>query len=187
MAGRLPRVTGAVGAVDTVDQGYFFGYTIQEPTTKSTGALVATNNKVRIYKFVLTFRATVGKIAWELETGVNSSKSGIGLYNVDGTTRLVHTGGIDTQIADQGVIQTSVTAVTLEPGVYTLALTSTSTSVIARVINLTGNGMNLVNEGATLPSFGIAANSSSSGVLPATLGVITDSTAINPAMVVFKP
>ena len=187
MAGRLPRVTGATGVVDTADQGYFFVHTIVNAATVSTQTVTSANNAVRVFQQVLPFRAIVRQIGWELTTGVDASNSSMGIYNADGTSLLVHSGAVGTAIADQGIQTTSVTAVTLEPGIYYFAQTSTSAVVECRMWNLGARGQNLLNAVSTAERLGTAANSSSSGVLPATLGTITDATGINPSLCVFSP
>ena len=186
MANQLTRYA-TVATVDTADQGYFFGYLVFDAGTKANASLADSNNRVWTYQFVLPFRAIVRKIVFELITGVDASDSSFGLYNFDGTSLLVHTGAVSTDIADQGIIETAVTAVTLEPGIYVFVQTSSSISVQAKVWNIGNQAYAMMNAGATRPFVGFAANASSSGALPATLGTITASTARNPSIVGFLP
>ncbi|KKL86480.1 hypothetical protein LCGC14_1944300 [marine sediment metagenome] len=183
MAGRLPRVTGATGVVDTADLGYFFGYTVTDSVTTAGTVFVSTNNQVRAFLFVLPFREIVRRITITITNSIASSLVGVGIYDKDGN-RLLHSGAIDSSSA--AVISTTITAVTLEPGVYYFAQTTNDTTVQARIwsaVNVTGP---ILNEG-TLKLVGSAANSSSSGVLPATLGTITAATTRNPMVAVFQP
>jgi hypothetical protein len=173
--------------VETADEGYFFAVGIHQPLTINAAALVGVADNVGAYQFVLPFRIVVRRITWELTTGVNGSFSSVGLYNADGSVRLVHVGALASEIADQGIIDTAVTAVTIEPGIYYFAQTSTSASVIGRKLFVDNFGELILNEGSTNAPAGIAANSGSSGVLPATLGAITASTSRDPLVCVFKP
>lgn len=169
MAGRLPRVTGATGVVDTSDQGGFFGgivhasvATAQEP--------VAAANEVRLYMFVLTFRATITKIATETATSEASSLYSVGIYNVDGTALLVDSGTFNG--ASTGIKQNTITAVTLEPGPYLFAQTAnTTTTLQVRTCNIVL--LNAISNGTDIVNTSTAANASSSGVLPATTGSLT--------------
>ncbi len=179
--------TPAAATVDTADQGYFLAYVVHASVGVITNSFIGNVNDIFAYQFVLPFRVVVRRISWELTTGVNSSLSAVGLYSADGNSLLVHTGAVSTAIADQGVISTVVTAVTIEPGIYFFAQTSTSTSVIVRAVNVPTLTIDLIESGSTNPLVGIAANSSSSGVLPATLGTITASNARRPAHCVFRP
>ncbi|KKK56778.1 hypothetical protein LCGC14_3061140, partial [marine sediment metagenome] len=151
-----------------------------------TGPFSLINDGVYVWQFVLPFRSVVRNITWELLTGVDGSLSSMGLYSAN-RNRLLHTGAVGTAIADQGIQQTSITAVTLEPGVYFFAHTSTSLNVDARAWNLAVGVWGPVMNSGSSRRIAIAANLSSGGVLPATLGNLTSQTNMNPPICLFEP
>ena len=184
MAGRLPRVTGATGVVDTAGEGGFLGGIIY-PNSASVGTeTLASANDVMTYQFVLPFRAIVRNIIFEVFTLESAKFAGFGIYDVTGN-RLVHTGAVS--VAGTGRKSTSVTAVTLEPGVYVIAWTADGTTfAYLTALNITtGTLGSFWNQNAT--RIGKAANASSSGVLPATLGAISADVTIIFPLVFFEP
>ena len=185
MANQLTRYA-TVASVDTAGEGYFYGYTVFDSGTKTTGFMAENVNDVFAFQFVLPFRAVVRAISFDLTTGINGSNSGLGIYGVDGN-RLVHTGAISTAIADVAIIRTAVTAVTLEPAVYYFAQTSSATGVVARVFNTSSAAWLILEEGSPVVRVAKAGNASSAGVLPATLGTLTASAARNPVIAGFSP
>lgn len=102
-------------------------------------------------------------------------------YRVAGA-RLLNTGGFSG--ATIQLVQTSITPVTLDPGVYYLAQTSSDATVQVRTINLPAASGGMLNVGS-VEKVGTAANAASSGVLPSTLGAIS-SASFGPAMVAFE-
>ena len=124
MAGRLPRVTGATGVVDTAGEGGFFGGTVFAAHEIGVETMDSTDEVVA-YQFVLPFRAVVGRITFRVSTTEDSTFAGFGIYDKDGN-RLVHTGAVS--VASGGVKSTTVTAVTLEPGIYIHAWTADGTT-----------------------------------------------------------
>ena len=185
MSGRVPRLGGGPAVLSVADQGYFFGYTLVGTGPVSTQNITSANNAIRVFQFVLPFRITVRKIGWDMTTGIDGSHSSMGIYSADGNSLLVHSGAVATAIADQAIQVTTVTEVVLNPAAYYFAQTSTSVSVNARIWNLGSRPQNLLNAASVAERCGTAANASSGGVLPATLGTITDATGINPSMCVF--
>ncbi len=181
MAGRLPRVTGAVGAVDTADQGYFIGVSIYFPVV-ATAAIVGSADEIRVTQFVLPFRVTVGKIVIEISTGSASGKMGIALYDKD-SNLVLESGAIST--TSTGVISTSITAVTIEPGVYFLADTADNTTVQTRKVTFPTQVRGLMNK-QTVKKHGTGANSSTAAVFPSTIGAISDASN-TPTMALFEP
>ena len=181
MAGRLPRVTGAVGSVDTAGQGYFFAVFIS-PTSASTQLLIATE-EVRAVQFVLPFRATVNRIVTEVTTtGGSGKKYGLGLYSADGQTLLTETGALDANSATTNI--TTITQITFEPGVYWFAWTSDSTTVKLRGGAVT-SGVLILDTLTTKRSV-VAGNSPSpAGVLPSSLGTMTTGSSTVPPFAVF--
>ena len=173
MAGRLPRVSGAVGVIDTTGEGGFYSGTIWAPAGAGTTQTMSSANEVVVYQFPLPFRVVIGRITFNVNTLEAGKVVGVGLYDKDGN-RLVHTGAIS--VAGTGIKSTTVTAVTLEPGIYFHAWTAdgTTVAVFAAAAISDGTAGSMSQQG-TPAKVGVAANASSTGVLPATLGVVTNS------------
>ena len=185
MSGRLPRLPGVVATLDTAGEGYFVGVSVVLTNTPGTGEAVSVADQVRAFQFVLPFRAVVRKITTEVTTLEAGQLYNVAIFSADRNTLLVETGALTT--ASAAVIETSVTAVTLEPGVYWFAQTAdTSTTVVFRTIGFGAVQINWLNAGS-VEKGGVAANTSSSAVFPSTLGAISASTAKTPIAAVFSP
>ncbi|KKM05256.1 hypothetical protein LCGC14_1755980 [marine sediment metagenome] len=184
MANQLTRYA-TVASLLTAGEGSFFGYHVYPMTSANTGEPAAVIDEVRVFQTVLPFRAVVRQIVTEVTTLVAAQFYSVGIYRIDGNSLLVHTGAITT--ASAAVISTTVTAVTLEPGVYWFAQTAdTTTTLTMRQVGAVTNSLAFQNAGSEIRS-GTAANSSSSGVLPATLGTITASVSRFPVLALFAP
>lgn len=171
MAGRLPRVTGAVGSIDTAGEGGFYGGHIYQPSNPATAtSVLVANNDVRVYQFVLPFRVVIGKIVFEVSTTAASGLCSVGLYDVR-KNRVVHAGAISTTSAGIKDIDLSA-SVTVEPGVYYVAFTGDNTTFKLRAITRSALQIDLERQNAVRS--GTSANDSVSGVLPTALGDLTD-------------
>ena len=183
MANQLTRYA-TVATVDTAGEGAFLGGIIYPNSAAISTETLASANDVMVYQFVLPFRAVVRNIGFQVQTLEVGKLAGFGLYDVNGNL-LVHTGAVSTTTTGRKF--TSVTAVTLEPGVYFLAWTADGTTFayITAVNISTGTQAAFWNQSAT--RVGKAANASSAGVLPATLGTITADITIILPLVLFEP
>ena len=182
MAGRLPRVTGATGVVDTADQGYFLGAVVfLGGGSGLAAAVVGSVDDVKVWQFVLPFRVVVRNIVVEVTTLDSGKKIGLGLYDASGNLYL-KSGAISA--TSTGFLTDAITAVTVEPGVYFFAQTCDSTTVQVSHTTIPNRPTTVLNA-QTVKKIGLAANSSSAGILPATLGTITASN-ISPAAVSFE-
>lgn len=175
--------TPAAATVDTADQGFFWGVNINHPiVTTTSAAVLGSNDQVKVKQFVLPFRVVVGLISFDVTTLEAATNGGLGLYDAGGSL-VVETGAID--VSSTGIQQITISPTsTLEPGVYFLAYTADGTTARFRGINTGSNTDNLLNAGSVAKA-GRAANSSSSGVLPATLGTITAENGNPMALVLF--
>lgn len=130
-------------------------------------------NTVYCAKVIIPARITVSALSFYVGTGVASQYAALALYSADGNTKLLDTGAVS--VASSGVkTVTFGTPVTLEPGMYWYAWTCTSTGVAWRAAyyaTSSSNELAIMNAG-TVHS-GTAANTSSAGVMPSTLGTIT--------------
>ncbi len=168
MAGRLPRVTGATGSVDTAGEGGLFvpHFFVQAAVLNAVIQTVA--NRVSVCQFVLPFRIKVVNIVVNITTPHAANFCAYAIYTPDGNTVLLESGAIST--ASAAVVNTAITAVTLEPGPYFAAWTATQTTAQA-AHETTSAVVGFTNENNV--RIGRAANASSSSVFPATLGTIT--------------
>ena len=186
MAGRLPRVTGAVGSIDTAGEGGIlvpFIYLADQNTSAST---VASANDVRGGQWVLPLRITVRKVVISIKTlsavGSGNDVCGVGIFDKD-KSLLFETGALST--TSTGAISTTLaTAVTLEPGVYWGMYTIANTTAALQGIRTASTGISMeafLNENSD--RIGVAANSASPvGVMPAALGAITSGATFMPVI-----
>ena len=174
--------------VDTADQGYFFGFVVQNPAAAvltSGASFVGTANQVEVFQFVLPFRVVVGNIVSEIRgAGAAGKKYSVGLYTA-AKDLLVHTGALAADAI--AVNKTAISpTVTVEPGVYYFAQTTDDAATVSTRIDTSTLSTDLLLEGSS-PKIGRAANASVAGVLPATLGTITSGITRNPIVVIFEP
>ena len=180
MANQLTRYA-TVATVDTAGEGGFWGVTVHVPNIAPTSVVIDSSaNRVRVYQFVLPFRAKVANITLEVTTLEVGKFIGVGIYHADKSIALQ--GKVSTTTT--GIKTVAITSVTLEPGVYWHAKTADGTTVKAKHINLGVDYANASNE--ITVKIGNAANSSTAGVLPATLGTITANTQV-PIAAFFEP
>lgn len=129
------------------------------------GVAVGSNNLVDCVRLFLPIRITVDRIIWRNGTG--SGNIGVAFYDSAGTTRELTTGGV---AGVGGVQNVNVTNTTLEPGFHWLAWTADNTTNTFAVGAASGSAI-VSNE--LVVQAGTAANASSSGAPPTTLGTIT--------------
>jgi hypothetical protein len=155
--------------VDTADEGGFFGFLINTPQTNAgAGIAGGVANRVFVTQFVLPFRVVVRNIVFDVTTQEIGALAGVGLYNPAGE-RVVTSGAISTTGAEVKTV--AITPVTIEPGVYFVAWTCDGTTAAGRFATGGTSFINIVNKNAVRVAR--AANASSAGVLPATLGALT--------------
>lgn len=185
VTGVLPGANGGVANITTADQGFLISTEMQQGSATSAGTIASSNNQVRAIQFVLNRRIAVGKITFELTTAIGSSLTDIGIYTAAGSTKLLSTGAVDTSAGTFKSV--SITPVTLDPGVYWLAVTSNDATVQLRRVTGDSAIANQLNNN-TVKKCGVATNSSTSGVLPSSLGspVIATGATVNMALVTFE-
>jgi hypothetical protein len=185
VGGTLPASQGGVASVTTAGNGFFVGYwlTAQRLDSTSTGIAVAGNNQVHCFQFVLPYTTTVRNIGWIVNTTSGGGKADYGIYSAAGARLLHITGGVSTtNVSDN--ISASDSAVMLAPGVYFFAWTADNTTY-----KIWGPSDTLMNGQFNNQAgvFGTAANAATGGVLPATLGTVTNDGNRIPPIVVFTP
>ncbi len=186
MANQLTRYA-TVATVDTAGEGYFIGVGIYAPASLTgTGTIVSANDEVQVFQFVLPFRVVVRNIVTSVVTQAGAGKKyGVGLYDVD-KNLVLETGAI---AGDGGTVKnkTSITAVTLEPGVYYHAQTTDDAATLKMLgYSFSAAPQDVLNE-QTEKRWAKATNTASAGVLPATLGDLTNVATRSPVFTSYEP
>ena len=171
-----------VANVHVAGEGSFFGVSIHPEAT--TGGVVSTViDEVRVTQFVLPIRATVNRIATELVVvGGASTLYGVALYD-RGKNLLLETGALDANTTQ--FLETTITPISLLPGIYWLAATSDSTTAQLKALNIAN--ILTFHRDTTTRRAGTAANAAPTpGTFPATLGTIATGV-LNPPAALFYP
>jgi hypothetical protein len=177
--------------VDAADQGYFFPVTIQAP--QSSGATTAFSaNTMRLWQFVLPFAATVNQMSFEVVgTSGAGTSLGLGIWDASCSTLLVNSGVMtaggtpDINVAGVKTKTISGGPVTLNPGVYWLAMTTDSTTLTLRSTSLPSQVITMLNA-QTNKKFAQAGNNGSAGSFPAACGALAVAAANQPPIVLFE-
>jgi hypothetical protein len=144
-------------------------------------SIVPVANQVRVYQFILPFAVTIGKVSISVVFN-NAGTADVGIYSVAGV-RLVYTnGGFNTGLGVNLTANIVGGTVILPAGFYYLAQTATTTVAQTDVLALSLSVGENLNGNRT----GIAANAANSGVLPATLGTITNDVTQPPIAAYFE-
>ena len=105
--------TPAAATVDTAGEGGFLGVLLSGGRGVA-GQVLASNNLVRVYQFVLPWRQTIRNIVFDIATLSVGGLCSVGLHDV-GKNLLTHSGAISTTTT--GIKNTAVAAVIVEPGI----------------------------------------------------------------------
>ncbi|HEY1800098.1 MAG TPA: hypothetical protein VGG46_04110 [Terriglobales bacterium] len=157
--------TNVQAATQSAPLPFMFGPGLFD-VTSSTAAIEGTNSLVLVRKFSITQPITIGHATWTTTSGTSSVTYAFGIYSSSGS-KLVDT-GVQTQ--RNGTFSASFTQVTLQPGTYWMAATQAAGNSLS-FVSFPVNEHLILN--TVTVKVGLSANASVSGVLPATLGVIT--------------
>ena len=183
MANQLTRYA-TVASVRTAGEGYFFGVSIQVEDI-GVGVIVSGVDQCKVWQFVLPFRAVVRQISTEVTTaGGAGKKYGVGLFDVNGNL-VLETGALDANTVQLNT--TSITAVTLEPGIYWQGQTADTTTVQLRDLVRGSTEVSFLNASGTIIADGTTGNAGSVGTLPSTMGALVSNAVRQPAAVLFLP
>lgn len=173
--------------------GFMFwnqGWTVNTRTSPNG----ASANQVLAYLFYIPVIVTISQVSYDISTPQAASTGDLGIYTQTGNL-VVNTGGFATTAGGAGTGATSALTqgrTTLLPGFYYFAQTNTTTTVLqtAWQIQVTNDYLAILNNrGAHNGVFVIAGNSATSGVLPSTLGTLTNQSIsggqINPTLAWF--
>jgi hypothetical protein len=171
-------VTATGTGFNTPGVGGFFsaGFPLTAPYGQ---ALAGTNpsttiNQVSVFQFTLSSPFTISRVSCYVAIGVASQTANFGIYDSNGN-KLLDSGALNAGTSAT-TASNAITPVTLPVGTYYFAQSTSNTS-----IQITGFALNsaqlddMVNAGGTVKN-GQAANSTSGGVMPSTLGTITADT-----------
>jgi hypothetical protein len=164
-----------MGAFVNPSGGGVFAQGLNLPAaTTAAQVFVSVANQVRFVLFTLRAPWKISRFTYNINAGAAGAKIAYAIYSGDGTQKLIDSGPI---AADSTTSATSIAVgpVTLPPGDYIFAWTSSNASVSTAWV---GNTIRTVPFFSTnAPRLGIAGNVSAAGVMPATLGTLTaDST-----------
>lgn len=165
-----------VPTIRLANQGAVWTPTISMPNGAATNALSGTANQVIVYAVTLPFRTTISKLGVNVAPGAAGGVCDTGWFDASTNhNELVHAAFVCT--ATNQVAQATSATVTLDPGVY----------YIATCVSITSIGTSSISESSTVDKqwavmqsgvYGTAANSCTAGVLPSTLGTITNNGSI---------
>ncbi len=189
-SGRLDKAWQPL-LVSTADQGYFFPVTIQAP--QSSGATTAfTANNMRVWQFVLPFAVTVNQMSFEVVATSGAGTSlGLGLWDASCSSLVLNSGvmaaGGSPDINVAGVKTKMIPGgpVTLNPGVYFLAMTTDSTTLTLRSTSIPSQAISMLNAQAN-KKFAQGGNNGSAGAFPATCGLLTGAASNQPPIVLLE-
>lgn len=188
-------VTNTTGGASfsTAGQGYFWGPGIFLPLSMfphtSGGSWSPANNQVSVIQFTLAVTFQVSKITMNVIGNALGKFAGFGIYSADGSTKLVDSAPMSLNAL--GLVTSTIGSVLLPPGTYFYAQTSDSTTATINVsISFSSSDAGFMNANGAAPRYAVAANTSSAGQLPATLGALTPVgvlTIFDTALVMMEP
>jgi hypothetical protein len=178
--------------MNSVGVGGFFGVTIMPPFNtggpSNANSIVASANQVFVFQFILPFPVTVNKVSMSMfATSGSAGAADVGVYSITGN-RLVHTNGaINIQTPGTQVLTVVQGPVTLAAGMYYFAQTANNSAGTYNMVLQNGPWEGVLATSPTPTRYGaIAANASSGGVLPATLGTLAANATVPPMLAFFE-
>ena len=153
-------------------------------TSDVSGTLAGSSNEVRVVLILVPNRITVDRIAVNGVVDSAGNNAGFGIYSSDGNTKICDSGAISTTSWAGASSYALSSSCTFGPGYFYYAWTASSTTPTARSNGGISNFYTPINAG-TGTVLGTAANASSGGVLPSTLGTLTDSAGLTIPIVRF--
>ena len=158
----------SAGSATTGAYGLMPGWALPE----ATGTYVnSTANFVRVMRESWLMPVLIATVHVEVVTTSAGALASVGIYSAEGNNLLVNSGTFD--CASAGIKSNTLgTAVKLLPGFYYYAFTISDTTATLRAVT-SGANIQTVMNGGTIQR-GQAANNATAGVLPATLGTVSD-------------
>ena len=178
-------------AFNTAGQGGFVGAGFPFPDAyysgASSGGTIGGNaNQVTVFQFSLKASYTISKVSARVVTGAAGQTASFGIYNLAGN-KLLDSTALSVNSSSTSVTTTLAAPVTLPPGTYYFAQSTTGTSATIIAAQNSGGASSTTS---FLPNLNVirvgqAANATSGGVLPATLGSISSDNQGLPVCLVF--
>jgi hypothetical protein len=175
----------AVPQVLAANKGGFYSITEVSQPTASNQALSSTSNQVVVQQFVTRGMYKISTVTFFLSVGLAAAVCDVGLYDSSGNKLFDISGGAGqacTTAQNSSQLKNNVsTALIIPPGTYFAAGCVSATApltVTLGVIPLASNNTQL-QEFASAGTYGTAANPCVAGVLPSTLGTVTNSSTLN--------
>lgn len=151
--------------------------------TDSSSSVGASANVVYVALIQVPFAYTVDRASLGGVANGSGNSVGFGIYTSDGNTKVCDTGAISTT-AWSGAATYTISSCTFGPGLYYFAWTADNTTPTMRKAAAFTNYFSPQNTGSGT-RLGTAANASSAGVLPSTLGALTDDNTLTIPFVYF--
>lgn len=169
----LPMASGGVLQVNSTGHG-FFAFFVNVPSA-AAGTMSITANQNRCFVTYMDRMVTVDRAFVQLVgTGAAGCEASVGLYDSSGTFIRKSTIIDCTAGGGAGVKTPTFTEVTVGPGIYYSCMTSDDSTPTWRSISTNASTAAIMNNSST-SMVATTANASANGVLPDTLGALTDS------------
>lgn len=171
--------------INTSGLGGFWGlFPDGAPSTLSGQVFALAANQVYVFAFVLPRVVNVNRVSVTV-TGAVAGATDVGIYSASGN-RLVYTnGGINMNVTGVQTATVIGGPIMLLPGFYYFAeTTSVASAAMAAWAIITPAYAGPINANGN--RIGTAANASSNGILPPTLGVISPTTGMTPVTAFFE-
>ena len=164
--------SGGSSVTQTVGGFWSAGFPMEyQYGTSITGSSVGTTaNQVSVWMFTLDANWTIDEVGTSISTNVSGATVNFGIYSSAGSKSLDSTA---LSATSTGAVKASISAVTLNAGTYFFAASTSNTSVQVQGFELGVIAMTTLANALTPVKVGQAANSTSAGVMPATLGTIS--------------
>jgi hypothetical protein len=158
-----------------VGAGFPFPYAYYAGTTMEGAVAGTTPNQITVFQFQLTSTYVISKVTIRVVTGAAASTMNFGIYSSTGS-KLLDSGAITTATSSTNETVTLGSSVTLTPGTYYFAQSASGSVSTALSLpqGIPASSPTILNLNAV--RVGQAANATSGGVMPATLGTITSDT-----------
>lgn len=189
--GVLTPANGGVAQATVAGTGCLYFPTVTPPNAGGFNAnglaVVAAANEVELLMFVLPWAQQAGKFSVNIGSTTFGAGSffGAGIYDLSGN-RLVYSNPISAS-TNTRITGAAVATTILNPGVYYMGWTATTSSggMYSQGFGNPAANANVFN--SSVIRFGKAANASSGGTVPATLGAISTNTITNIPFILVEP
>jgi hypothetical protein len=176
-SGTITIAAAAGGSSFSVtNQGFFIASGMTDLASAFVGTFIApitdySANEVMVNQFVLQSAWTLSSVSYQLTTtSSGGSNFSFGIYSAAGV-KLIDSGAFD---GTSSAVQTlSFTPVTLPAGVYYFAASATDLTMRGIAMQTANPAVMLATISTSYPYIATAANATSGGVMPATLGTLT--------------